>query len=1157
MSSRERFDRIAEIFDRACDLPPDRRTVFLREACGDDHDLRAEVESLLDEDADTSGYIALERAGAGVEVLASGLGDDDTRGAARPWPSVLPDRIGPYRVSRMVGQGGMGVVYEATREEPPLRVAIKVIRPGLGEATSKRFLREADILRHLADPGIAAFYESGEADLETSDGSRTRVSFLAMELVEGGTILEHAEREALGRRARIELVIRICDSLDHAHEVGIVHRDLKPANILVARNSDDPPGTARPKILDFGIAHTDRELDIHSVTETRTGMLLGTIAYMSPEQVTGDVSAIDRRTDVYSLGVILFELLTGRLPYDVRGKPVPEAARIISEDDPTKLGSVSMDLRGAIETIVSKMLEKEPHRRYPTTAALAADLRNHLDGRSIQARPPTWRRQVGKLVRRHRALVSGVVGTITALALGLAVTIVIALSEARSRRRAEDNAYRAMIAAATASQRTCDLTSARHYLDATEPERRGWEWYHLAAHLDESLLAIPVEMQRSDPSSVAIDPAGRTLRAVFIDPDGNTQIRAWNLRTGAESGTRIINGPFRSVWLDADGELAYLRDPRYHLLVERVSDGSRVGEYELPPTQKKPSFDLGYRMAAVHTNEGELRVTALRPDSPSRLLASGIEQPRFTLGARGSRCALYDAGVIRLWDLDGDSEILRLDTGGFRARELYIDESSNYLTSVERDGRLRVWSLDPSDSANAPRTLQHGDNVYAVASTPDGERLVTGGDERVLRAWTIRTGRIDITRKGHTNRIRKIAVSRDGGLAASIGDDSTIRVWSIGSDEYRALHFGSNPTSLALDEDGERFFVRVASGHVHAFDVASSRHFATFPSNLDLDRRPGQIAIDGRGRFLAVLETRRSTPRGQLRIFDLTTGEPIAHRTFGSGTRSNACSLALSPDNSTLVCQLPVTGSYVFDTADWTLKTTLPVAQNANAAAVRYHPNGSMLAVSGPASSVLLLDATTFRVLDELTGHTDDIRALAFSPDGRELATSSRDGTVRIWSIGEASARLADVVHASGRTVRTVTYSPDGSRMITGDIDRTIRVWDTASHLEVLTLVDHRDFLESVVMSPDQRVLLSAAGDATVRLWEITSMAERYRARIEYDTIAARMEPWLSELRADHDTTEIANRIRARGDLSLRERGIANQRLLGLARPPLRTALVR
>ncbi len=343
-----------------------------------------------------------------------------TRSSAVPSARVLPARIGAYRILGLIGEGGMGTVYEALQDKPERRVALKVIKPGVISADAlRRFDQETRLLGKLQHPGIAQIYEAGTAD--TGHGPQP---YFAMEWIRGETLRAHAIRAHLGVRDKLAIAARICDAVHHAHQKGIIHRDLKPGNILVDENG-------QPKVLDFGVARAtdaDRQATLH----TTAGEIVGTLPYMSPEQVTADPSDLDIRSDVYALGVILYELLAGKRPYEV-GNNLADAIRTVAEAEATPLRTLDRSFRGDVDTIVGKALAKERERRYASAAELAADLRRHLQDEPILARPASATYQLGKFARRNKVLVGAVVVVFLALAGGVLTT---SLQAARARREA-------------------------------------------------------------------------------------------------------------------------------------------------------------------------------------------------------------------------------------------------------------------------------------------------------------------------------------------------------------------------------------------------------------------------------------------------------------------------------------------------------------------------------------------------------------------------------------------------------------------------------------------------------------------------------------------------------------------------------------------------
>jgi eukaryotic-like serine/threonine-protein kinase len=324
--------------------------------------------------------------------------------------SALPSHIGRFRIIRLLGEGGMGLVYEAEQDNPRRTVALKVIRAGYADKVMlRRFENETQALGRLQHPGIAQIYEAGTA--ETTFGLQP---YFAMELVHGLPLREYCEAQKLNTRQRLELVAKICDAVQHAHGRGLIHRDLKPGNIVV-----DQEG--QPRVLDFGIARLT-DSDAPATRQTDLGQIVGTLAYMSPEQALGDPAEIDTRSDVYSIGLILYGLLAGELPYTI-GYQLHEAIRTIREEEGTALSSFNRNFRGDIETIVAKALEKDKTRRYASAAELAADIRRYLRDEPIVARPASATYQLQKFARRHRGMVIGVIAVFLALAIGMVASI--------------------------------------------------------------------------------------------------------------------------------------------------------------------------------------------------------------------------------------------------------------------------------------------------------------------------------------------------------------------------------------------------------------------------------------------------------------------------------------------------------------------------------------------------------------------------------------------------------------------------------------------------------------------------------------------------------------------------------------------------------------
>jgi serine/threonine protein kinase len=411
MSGADQHRRMQELFDRVCDLAPAEREDML--ASVDDAQLVAQVRGIL-------------KAEAGANALdapaAEHLGE--LPAARIHTGTALPETIGEFTIIGVLGEGGMGIVYEAEEQAPRRRVALKLIREGfVTEEHLRRFQREAEALALIEHPGVARIYAAGTVDVHG-----TERPYIAMELVRGEPIVDYANGNALDYKARLKLVVQLLDAVHHAHERGVVHRDLKPANVLVS-------GEGEVKVLDFGIARIADPDGARLTGMTDVGQVLGTLSYMSPEQINPEgrppepdsarYAAIDMRADVYTVGVISYELLSGQLPFDVERRSLVEAARIIVEEEPTRLGRVDTRLRGDLNWIVHKALAKERGERYGSALEFRRDIERYLGDEPVHARPPSSLYQLKKFARRNRGLVAGLAAAFVALAVGLIAVSVL------------------------------------------------------------------------------------------------------------------------------------------------------------------------------------------------------------------------------------------------------------------------------------------------------------------------------------------------------------------------------------------------------------------------------------------------------------------------------------------------------------------------------------------------------------------------------------------------------------------------------------------------------------------------------------------------------------------------------------------------------------
>ncbi len=449
MIDADRLQTADRLFHELLALPVAARPAALTARCRGDEALRTMVRRLLD--ADSSGM--------------TGFLSRPIAPAARLTDDTLPPAIGPYAVVREIGRGGMGVVYEARQVNPSRAVALKVLRSAFPTREALyRFRHESEILGALRHPGIAQVYEAGVAELDGPPGGQA-LPFFAMELVPGEPLTAYADRRGLDLRQRLALLASVCDAVQHAHQNGVIHRDLKPGNILV-----DEQG--RPKVLDFGVARAARTETEATSEHTAAGQLIGTLPYMSPEQVSGDPRGVDTRADVYALGVMLFELITGQLPHDLRGLGLADAIRRIREEPPPRPAALRRGLDADLETIVATAMDKDVARRYASAAALADDIRHYLRNEPIGARPPSAIYQLRKFAQRNRGLVAGLGLALAALLAGMVGTTSGLIWALHEKGRADTEAFRARQSAeaaeaakATAQEKERQATESANTLE--------------------------------------------------------------------------------------------------------------------------------------------------------------------------------------------------------------------------------------------------------------------------------------------------------------------------------------------------------------------------------------------------------------------------------------------------------------------------------------------------------------------------------------------------------------------------------------------------------------------------------------------------------------------------------------------------------------------
>jgi len=975
-------------------------------------------------------------------IRSGELSEGDSVQTGRDWSpdnsssAAAADRptIAGYEIMGELGRGGMGVVYSAWQANLNRRVALKMILAGdlAGPHELARFRTEAEAVARLQHPNIVQIYEVGQHEGRP---------YIALEFVNGGSLSEKLAGTPLPAEQAAQLVATLARAIHFAHQHGVVHRDLTSANILLSVvssqlsvASDHGPQTIDhrqpttdlvPKITDFGLA---KILVGSGAAQTQSGVILGTPSYMAPEQAEGQSKQVGPATDVYALGAILYELLTGRPPF--RAETPMETILQVLAVDPVPPSRLQPNLPRDLETICLKCLEKSPGKRYATAEGLADDLRRWQLGEPIQARPVGSVERLWRWCRRKPIVAS--LSAAVALLL-IAATVGAVFTAARERWAARNERFlRARAEAA--------LAAAEQAREQEELHRRRAE-----AASEQSRQRL-VRMHVTHGTRLMDE--GDFLHAI------NWFAAALSLDQGdaaREENHRIRLG----LLLD--------RSPK---LVQILFHNGPVWSAEWDPTGNRvvtASSDATARVWDVATGE---------PVTPPLAHKQFVLWATFSPDARRVVSACGD-GTARIWDATSGEPITPPLQHADRLLSARFNHDGSHVVTASADGTARVWD---AQTGTPLKTLQHAERVECAAFSQDGRRIVTASHDGTARVWHAETGKSVAAAMRHAGPVLHAEFSPDDRHVVTNSSDGTARVWDAvtGEPVTPALEHrpGSTVSHAAWIPDGRRVATAGWDGTARVWDAETGE-----PLTAPLAHRRGvrhvQFSRDGQRLVTASSDA-------TARIWDVQSpGAPGA-----AGPLNHAAALryaAFSPDG-----RFVITTSEDSSARIWKLPREdtigLPVRHSERSVPVEFSSVGGRVVRIAEDGSVRIWDATTGEPVTPPLPHKRPVMHAALSPDARRAATASEDGAARVWDASTGELLIPPLKHGAG--VLAVAFNLDGRRVVTASRDFTSRIWNAETGEPATAPLTHNETVVHAAFSPEGRRVATATRDGLVRIWD-------------------------------------------------------------------------